>query len=158
MVNIGEQAPDFALPNQDGKVIRLGDLRGKKVVIFAFPQANTAGCTIQACAFRDDFPQIEAENAVVLGISTDGQKALKSWKQNRKLPYDLLSDPDHAVLDQLNAFGMSLFGLINIPRTTRSYWVIDENGVIIDGQVGVGPKESAEKALATLKRFQTART
>lgn len=95
---------------------------------------------------------------MVLGLSTDGQKALKSWQEKRKLPYDLLSDPDHVVLDQLNAFGISLFGLINIPKATRSYWVIDEKGVIIDGQVGVGPKESAEKALATLKRFQTVRT
>jgi thioredoxin-dependent peroxiredoxin len=157
MATIGDMAPDFALPNQDGKIIRLSDFRGKKVVIFAFPQANTAGCTMQACAFRDEFPQIEADNAVVLGISTDDQKALKSWKQKRKLPYDLLSDTEHVVLDQLNCFGMSLFGLINIPRATRSYWVIDENGAIIDGQVGVGPKESVEKALATLKRFQSAR-
>ncbi len=158
MATIGDMAPDFALPNQDGKIVRLSDFRGKKVVIFAFPQANTAGCTMQACAFRDEFPKIETENAVVLGLSTDREKALKSWHEKRKLPYDLLSDPDHVVLDQLNAFGISLFGLINIPRATRSYWVIDEKGVIIDGQVGVGPKESAEKALATLKRFQTVRT
>jgi len=158
MANIGEPAPDFALPNQDGKIIHLSDFRGKKVVIFAFPQANTGGCTMQACAFRDEFPKFESGNAVVLGLSNDPQKALKSWKEKRKLPYDLLSDPDHVVLDQLNCFGMSLFGIINIRRATRSYWVIDENGVIIDGQVGVGPLESVKKAMATLEKFQIART
>jgi peroxiredoxin Q/BCP len=156
MPNIGEAAPDFALPNQDGKTIRLSDYRGKKVILFAFPQANTAGCTVQACSFRDEFPQIEAGNAIVLGISPDPKDALKKWKQKRHLPYDLLSDPEHTVLDKLSAWGLSVFGLMTLPRTVRSYWVIDEAGIIIDAQVGVGPKESVQKALAAINKSQVA--
>jgi thioredoxin-dependent peroxiredoxin len=155
MLNIGETAPDFALPNQDGKTIRLSDYRGKKVIIFAFPQANTPGCTAQACSFRDEMPDFEAGNAVVLGISHDAQPALKSWKQSRNLPYDLLSDTNHKVLEQWGAWGMPMLGLITLPRAIRSYWVIDEAGKLVDMQIGVGPKESVEKALKAVN--QTAR-
>ena len=148
---IGQQAPDFALPNQNGETVRLSDFRGKKVVMFAFPKAGTGGCTAQACAFRDTFPQIEAENAVVLGISTDSPADLKQWHSDQNLGYDLLSDPDKTVLTALGAGDNSLFGLIPMSGAKRSYWVMDESGRIIDLQIGVSPKGSVEKALAALK-------
>jgi peroxiredoxin Q/BCP len=156
MVNIGQQAPDFELPNQNGETIRLGDYRGKNVVIFAFPKANTAGCTQQACAFRDDLPQIETSNAVVLGISVDSQEELKAWHDKHNLQYDLLSDPDMKVIGALGAGDNSLFGLIKFPGAKRSYWVIDETGKIMAMQVGVSPRASAEKALAALKTAEKA--
>ena len=81
MPQIGEQAPDFELPNQDGKIIKLSDYRGKKVIIFAYPKAFTGGCTTQACGFRDHFPQIEAGNGVVFGLSPDDQELLKKYEQ-----------------------------------------------------------------------------
>ncbi|MBZ0288810.1 MAG: peroxiredoxin [Anaerolineae bacterium] len=151
MPGVGAQAPDFELPNQDGKPIKLSDFRGKKVILFAFPQAFTAGCTTQACGFRDQFPQVEAHNAVVLGISPDQPATLKSWKQEKGLQYDLLSDSDHKVLDAWAAWGISLFGLLTLPRTTRSVWVIGEDGRIIDAQVGISPKESVRRALAAIE-------
>lgn len=98
MPAIGEPAPDFELQNQAGKKIKLSDYRGKKVVIFAFPKANTPGCNQQACSFRDAWPQIEAKDAVVLGVSADSVDELAAWKTLKKLPYDLLSDPDHKML------------------------------------------------------------
>lgn len=152
MVNIGDPAPEIALPNQDGDIIRLSDLRGQKVIIFAFPKAGTGGCTAQACAFRDEFPQIENINAAVLGISTDKPATLKAWKAREKLQYDLLSDPDQRALDALGAGGMSLLGLVKVPIAKRSYWVIDENGIIMDMQIGVGPVESVEKALKAVQQ------
>ncbi len=151
MPNIGEQVPEFALPNQDGKTVRLSDFRGKKVVIFSFPKANSMGCTMQACAFRDQFPKIENVNAVVLGISGDQPADLKAWKDAQKLQYDLLSDPNHTVLDAWNSWGNTLFGLIKMDTAKRSYWVIDENGVLIDMQINVGPKESVDKVLRALQ-------
>jgi thioredoxin-dependent peroxiredoxin len=150
MPNIGEAAPEFELLNQDGQRVRLSDYRGKKVVIFAFPKADTAGCNAQACTFRDEFPKISANNAVVLGVSADTPEELRRWKQNRKLPYDLLSDRDHTMLTAYGAWGMSMLGLIKVPIINRSYWVIDENGVLIDQQVGVMPKTSVEKAIQAL--------
>jgi len=153
MLDIGQPVPDFELPNQDGEMIKLSDYRGKRVVIFSFPKANSLGCTMQACAFRDAFPQIESSNAVVFGLSADNQDDLAGWKAAKNLQYDLLSDPDHVVLDAWDAWGLDL-KLIKLPvGATRSYWVIDENGILIDQQVGVGPKDSLKKALKALDKM-----
>jgi peroxiredoxin Q/BCP len=146
----GDKAPDFELPNQDGKMVKLSDYRGKKVIMFAYPAAFTSGCTTQACGFRDHFPKIEANNAVVLGLSPDDVDKLHKWKAAEKLPYDLLSDPDHKVLEQWGAwgerenYGKKYFGVI------RSHWVIDENGVIADEQIKIKPEKSVEKAVETV--------
>lgn len=148
MPTIGEPAPDFALPNQDGKIVKLSDFRGKKVILFAYPAADTPGCTIQACGFRDEFPRIQAGNAVVLGISPDTPEDLLKWKQKINLPYDLLSDPDHAVIEawgawgeKTNSAGVKSIGVI------RSHWVIDENGILADEQLRISPENSIEKGV-----------
>ena len=154
MVAVGEQAPDFELPNQDGKSIKLSDYRGQKVIIFAFPKAGTAGCTMQACSFRDTFPQIEAEHTVVLGLSTDAPDALKSWHEKHHLQYDLLSDPDKRVISALGAGDNSLLGIISFPGAKRSYWVLDEQGTILDMQIGVMPQASVTKALNAIREAQ----
>lgn len=151
MPNIGQQAPDFELLNQEGKTVHLSDFRGKKVVIFAFPKANTGGCNAQACAFRDELPRLQSSNAVVFGVSTDSVETLNGWKQSKKLTYDLLSDPEHKFLETWGAWGVSVLSLIKIPMIVRSYWVIDENGILIDAQVGVGPTDSVEKALKAVE-------
>lgn len=149
-VQVGAAAPEFTLPNQDGQMVRLSDFRGRKVVLFAFPKAGTPGCTTQACAFRDEFPAFTSTNAVVLGISADTPADLKAWKQNKKLPYDLLSDERHTTLEQYGAWGMGV-GLIRLPVVNRSYWVIDEQGVIIAMQTGIGPKQSVTEAITALQ-------
>ena len=154
----GQPAPEFALRNQDGELVRLSDFRGQRVVIFAFPKANTMGCNNQACGFRDVLPQIEANDAVVLGISADSQSALTKWKAERRLQYDLLSDPEHKMLDEWGAWGLDM-RLIKLPMITRSYWVIDEDGILVEQQIGVRPQASVEKALAAVERLaQTKRT
>ena len=150
MPAIGETAPDFELLNQDSLPVRLKKYRGRKVVIFAFPQANTPNCTAQACGFRDQFPQIEASGAVVLGISPDKPDTLKRWKKENKLQYDLLSDPTHQTLMEWQAWGKPVLGIIKLRRTNRSYWVLDENGVVIAEKRGISPEESVTQALKAL--------
>lgn len=150
MPKVGEQAPDFELLNQDGKPTKLSDYRGKKVVIFAYPKAGTSGCTTQACGFRDEFPKVEAGNAVILGLSPDAPKDNLKWKQAENLPYDLLSDEDHQVLEAWGAWGeRSMYGKTYM-GVIRSHWVIDENGVVIDEQLGISPTDSVEKAVASI--------
>lgn len=150
MPKVGQPAPDFELLNQEGQIVRLSDYRGKKVVIFAFHKANTGGCNAQACAFRDELPRIQSSNAVVFGVSTDSVSTLKGWKQDKKLQYDLLSDSDHKFLEAWGAWGIPVISIIKIPMAMRSYWVIDEQGIVIAEQVGVGPTDSVEKALKAL--------
>ena len=153
MPTIGQAAPEFELLNQDGQTVRLSDYRGRPVIIFAFPKANTMGCNNQACGFRDVFPQIESRNAVVLGVSSDSVAELARWKQRKQLQYDLLSDPEHKMLDAWDAWGFKLI-IVKLPiSATRSYWVIDERGILVDQQIGVRPQESVDKALAAVERL-----
>ncbi len=150
MPTVGEQAPDFALLNQDGETVKLSDFRGQKVILFAYPKAGTSGCTTQACGFRDEMPQLTEANTVVLGVSPDAPDKLKKWQQDENLPYNLLSDPEHTTLEAWGAwgeksmYGNTYFGVI------RSHWLIDENGVIVDEQIKISPKKSVEKALKAL--------
>ena len=152
MPAVGEKAPDFELKNQDGRMVKLSDYRGKKVVLFAYPKAGTSGCTVQACGFRDSFPRIQSGNAVVLGLSPDTPEDLLGWKNTENLPYDLLSDPDHVVLEAWGAWGeKSMYGKTYM-GVIRSHWVIDENGVILDAQIKVSPEKSVELATAAVAR------
>lgn len=147
MPTVGETAPDFELLNQDGETVRLSDFRGQKVILFAYPKADTPGCTIQACGMRDNFPTFQANNATVIGISPDSPVDLKKWQEKQNLPYTLVSDPNHEVLDAWGVWGeKSMFGK-KYMGVTRSHWVIDENGVIIDENIKISPDDSVNKAL-----------
>ena len=150
MPAVGEKAPEFALKNQDGETVRLSDFRGKKVVLFAFPKAGTSGCTTQACGFRDEFPRLKGVNATVIGISPDPPEALRKWKDKENLPYTLLSDPDHAVLEAWGAWGeKSMYGK-KYMGVIRSHWIIGEDGTILDERIKISPKQSVEQAVRFL--------
>lgn len=150
MPSIGETAPDFVLPNQDEKPIRLSDFRGKKVILFVYPAAFTGGCTTQACGFRDQFPKLETNGIVVLGLSPDAPDVQKKWAEKEGLQYNLLSDPDHKVMEEWGAWGeKTSFGKTTV-GVIRSHWVIDENGKVIDEQLGVSATDSVEKAVKAL--------
>ncbi|MDD9957125.1 MAG: peroxiredoxin [Anaerolineaceae bacterium] len=150
MPAIGEVAPDFELLNQDGESVRLVDLRGRRVILFAYPKAATPGCTTQACGFRDNYPQVEAGDAIVLGLSPDEPPALRQWIDDEGFPFDLLSDPQHEVLEAWGAWGeRSMYGN-KYMGVIRSHWVIGADGVVEDAQVNVSPKNSVKRALAAL--------
>lgn len=147
----GDLAPDFELRNAKDEIVRLSDFRGQRVVLYFYPKDFTSGCTTQACGFRDVYPSVEAKNAVVLGVSPDDATSHTNFIAEHTLPFSLLSDPDHKVIDtygvwgeRTNAEGAKFMGLL------RSHFVIDEQGRIIDAQYRVQPTDSVEKALASL--------
>lgn len=146
-LHIGDAAPDFALPSDQGTTVRLSDLRGKRVVLYFYPKDDTSGCTTQACGFRDAYPQIEEKNAVVLGISPDDAKSHQKFKTKYDLPFLLLVDGDHAVAEAYGVWGeKSMYGK-KYMGILRSHFVIDENGHLADVQVKVSPQDSVKLAL-----------
>src|SRR3712207_3024353 len=115
MIETGEKAPNFTLPDQDGRDVSLGDFAGRTVVVYFYPKADTPGCTTQACGIRDRRAEYEAAGAVVLGISPDPVKAVKKFHDKQSLNFTLLADEDHAVAEQYGVWAeKSMYG--------RTYW------------------------------------
>ncbi len=151
VVDIGDTAPDFKLFDSEGVLIKLSDFLGQKVVLFFYPKADTPGCTVQACGFRDNFANIEGADATVVGVSPDQPADLAKWKIKQNLPFTLLSDPDHEVAERYGVWGEK----INFVRTymgiIRSHFIIDPEGKLADIQFKISPKHSIERAMNSLK-------
>lgn len=146
----GDIAPDFELQSDEGNKVKLSDLRGHRVVLFFYPKADTPGCTTQACGFRDNFPVIDAAGAIVLGISPDPVDRLAKWRAKEGLPYNLLSDTDHAVADAYGVWGEKKnYGRV-YEGIIRSHFIISADGRLEDVQYKVSPQMSVEKALQQL--------
>lgn len=150
MLQIGDSAPDFELLTDTGDTLKLSDLRGRRVVLFFYPAADTPGCTRQACGFRDRFPRIETANATVVGLSPDTTKALAKWKAKEQLPYTLVSDPDHAVADAYGAWGEKQNYGKTYEGILRGHAIISPDGKIEDLRVRISPEESVEAAVEFL--------
>ena len=124
----GELAPDFELPADDGSIVRLSGLSGKKVVLFFYPRADTPGCTKEACEFRDNSKRFETGGAVILGISPDSVEDVAAFRKKYRLPYRLLADADHHVAEdygvwkEKSMYGNKFWGV------ERSTFVIGEDG------------------------------
>ena len=150
MLQVGDLAPDFELLTDENRPLRLSDLRGRRVVLFFYPRADTPGCTAQACGFRDRLPVIEAGNATVLGLSPDLPQALAKWRAKEKLPYNLLSDPDHEIAGAFGAWGeKSMYGK-TYEGILRGHAIIGVDGRVEDLRVRIKPDESVEAAVEFL--------
>lgn len=131
MLEVGTQAPDFTLPDQNGDMHSLEDYRGQKVILYFYPKDNTSGCTKQACGFAERYPQIQEKGAVVLGVSKDSVKSHKNFEEKYSLPFTLLSDPEHKVLEMYGAWGEKKnYGKVSM-GTIRTTYLIDEEGIIM---------------------------
>jgi thioredoxin-dependent peroxiredoxin len=151
LMNINDKAPDFTLQDENGKEISLKSLRGKVVVLYFYPRADTPGCTVEACEFRDTYKQMQKTGAVLLGISPDTPKAQKKFQDKFKLPFSLLADADKKVADafgvvqEKNMYGKKVMGVV---RTT---FVIGPDGTILHIFPKVKPEGHAGEVLAYLK-------
>lgn len=149
-LKIGDAAPDFALTSDNGDLVRLSDYRGQRVVIYFYPKDDTPGCTTQACGFRDAYPQIEEQNAVVLGVSPDGAASHVRFRTKYDLPFRLLADEDHRVAAAYGAWGeKSMYGK-KYMGVIRSHVVVDAQGHLADIQIKISPADSVRKALQIL--------
>lgn len=150
MLEIGTKAPDFTLCDQDGKEISLSDFRGKKVILYFYPKDNTPGCTKQACAFGELYPQFTEKGAVVIGISKDTQASHKKFADKYSLPFILLANPE---LDVIQAYDVwhekKLYGKTSM-GIVRSTYLIDEDGIIRKAYFKVKPAENPAQMLEEL--------
>jgi thioredoxin-dependent peroxiredoxin len=150
-MEINEKAPDFALPDENGKTLSLKDYRGKPVVLFFYAKANTSGWTAEASGFRDAYQKFQKAGAVVLGISPDKPSAQKKFKDKFELPFPLLSDEDKSVAKSFDVLKeKSMYGrkYMGIERTT---FIIAGNGKIAAIISGIKADEHPAAALEALK-------
>jgi peroxiredoxin Q/BCP len=150
MLEPGAKAPGFSLPADDGTTVSLEELRGRKVVLYFYPKDDTSGCTKEACEFRDSWPQVRQNGAVVLGVSPDPVPSHQKFKRKYQLPFPLLADTDHKVASAYGAWGQkSMYGrkYQGILRTT---FLIDGDGRITKVFEKVRPAGHAAEVLAAL--------
>jgi peroxiredoxin Q/BCP len=146
MPTVGQDAPAFTLPSQDGSPISLDQYRGKWVVLYFYPKDMTSGCTIEAHKFQDALPQFDAKNAVILGVSVDTVDSHKQFCTKDSLTFHLLADPDHKVVSAYGSLGA--FGPMTIAN--RNTFLIDPQGKIAKVWVKVTPATAASDVLAAL--------
>jgi peroxiredoxin Q/BCP len=133
----GDTAPDFTLPDADGKEVSLADFRGRRVVVYFYPAAMTPGCTTQACDFRDNLSSLAAAGVDVVGISPDKPEKLGKFRERDSLTFPLLSDPSRSVLEAYGAYGEKTMYGKKVTGVIRSTFVVDGAGKIEQAQYNV---------------------
>ena len=150
MLTVGQKAPDFTLPDKDGKNVSLSGFIGKKVVLYFYSRDNTPGCTRQACAFAGLYRQFEQKNVQVIGVSKDSTASHIKFAEKYGLPFILLSDPE---LSAIKAYGVwqekKLYGKVSM-GVVRTTFIIDEQGNIADIMPKVKPDTNAAEVLAKI--------
>ena len=151
MIEIGQQAPDFELPDQDGRMVKLSDYRGQPVVVYFYPKAETPGCTVQACGVRDHQAEYAAAGAVVLGISPDPVARVKRFHERQALNFPLLTDDDNTVAEAYGVWAKkSRYGRTCMGNE-RTTFVIDPDGHVSAALRKVKPETHDEQVLAALQ-------
>lgn len=154
MLEIGTKAPDFTLPDQDGREVSLSDFLGKKVILYFYPKDNTPGCTKQACAFAQANEELEQLGAAVIGISKDSAASHRKFADKYELPFLLLSDPELKVIQQYGVWQeKKLYGKVSM-GVVRSTYLIDEQGMIEKVMEKVKPDKNAPELLEYLTKAE----
>ena len=150
MLEINTKAPEFTLPDQNGEMRSLSDYKGQKVILYFYPKDMTGGCTKQACAFGDLYPQFREKGAVVLGISKDSVASHKKFEEKYGLPFTLLSDTEKTVIQAYDVWKeKKLYGKVSM-GVVRTTYLIDEEGTIIKAFEKVNAGENPAQMLSAL--------
>jgi len=144
----GDKAPDFAAPDQEGKVVRLKDLRGKKVVLYFYPKDDTPGCTKEACSFRDSFAKFKRRGIELFGASLDSEKSHQKFIDKFSLPFRLLADTDRKLSESFGTYGEKKFMGRTYMGNNRMTFLIDEKGKIKKIFSKVKPEDHADEVLS----------
>ena len=134
---VGDEAPDFTLPDADGSQVSLRDFRGRRLVVYFYPAASTPGCTKQACDFRDNLSDFADAGLAVVGVSPDQPEKLAKFRDAQDLPFPLLADPERAVLSRYGAFGEKTMYGKKVTGVIRSTVVVDAEGKVELAQYNV---------------------
>jgi peroxiredoxin Q/BCP len=146
----GSKAPAFTLKNQNDETVKLSDFKGKTLVLYFYPKADTPGCTTQACGIRDRFKEYEEAGAVIVGISPDEPAALKKFQDKYKLPFDLVGDPDHKIAEKYGQWvEKSMYGK-KYMGVQRSTFIIGPTGKVAEYLPKVQPKKHDDLVLKAL--------
>lgn len=147
LLSVGMPAPDFEARDQNGRTVRLSDLRGKKVILYFYPKDDTPGCTKEACGFRDAYEALQAAGYVVLGVSADDVASHKRFVEKYHLPFSLLADPERKIIKTYGAWGTKNMYGKTYEGTLRVTYIIDENGHIGAVFPKVKPETHAQEIL-----------
>ena len=148
MLNVGDSLPAFIGTNQNGEPIDSQKLIGKKLVVFFYPKASTPGCTAEACNLRDNYPVLTEQGFQLIGVSADSEKRQKSFSEKYELPFDVIADEDHDVIDKFGVWQLKKFMGKEFMGIVRTTFVFDEKGICTEVIDKVKTKEHAAQILA----------
>lgn len=151
MLEVGKQAPDFTLPDQDGTSHTLQNYRGQWVLVYFYPKDDTPGCTVESCTLRDEFPSFEKLRAKIFGVSADTVHSHKKFAEKYRLPFTLLADPEKNMLEAYGVWGKKKFMGREYVGIKRSSYLINPEGKIVKVYEKVNPITHADQVLADLK-------
>lgn len=148
MLKVGDKVPDFSAKDQDGNTINLNDYKGKKLVVFFYPKANTPGCTAEACNLRDNYKELQDQGFELLGVSADSEKKQANFKDKYEFPFPLLADEDHTVINTFGVWGPKKFMGKEYDGIHRTTFIINGDGVVENVIEKVKTKDHAAQKLA----------
>jgi thioredoxin-dependent peroxiredoxin len=147
-LQIGDKAPVFEAKDQDGNIVKLSDFQGKKLILYFYPKDSTPACTAQACSLRDSYKAMLAQGYAVVGVSIDDEKSHKKFANKYSLPFPLLADTEHHIVEAYGVWGEKMLYGKKYMGTVRTTFVIDENGIIQEIFSKIDTKNHAEQVLA----------
>jgi len=149
-MNIGDKAPEILGKDEQGRDIRLSDYKGRKLVLYFYPKDNTSGCTSEACSLRDHYAELQQAGYEVVGVSKDSAASHVKFKEKHELPFPLIADVDHSLLEAMGAWGEKMMYGKPVTGTIRTTFIINEDGIVEQIFVGkqIKTKEHAKQILA----------
>lgn len=146
-LKVGDKAPNFEVNDQDGNVIKLGDYKGKRLVVFFYPKASTPGCTVEACNLSDNYKMLQDQGYEILGVSADSEKRQSNFRNKFNFPFPLLADVDKEVINAFGVWGLKKFMGREYDGIHRKTFIIDEQGIITNVIDKVKTKDHAAQIL-----------